>query len=271
MKTRVLLVAAAASFALAQPPSLAHDHGAMNSDGDLSHSAMGSMSGKLIENDHMTMTPKRPITPADLERAAEILRVMRASLAKYRDYSIAVAESYEPFMPSVPQDVYHFSSREQTFAEYMGEFDLARPGSLLYKKKTFGGYELVGAMYSAPESATPEYLDELIPLSLGQWHAHTNICLPRGVTLADAMNGRMPMRPDIHSTVDSTRGWGRGAARARFGYLADGRFGFTGKIAEAAECSAAGGTFHRQIFGWMIHVHPFHGDDLNAVFGHEPP
>jgi hypothetical protein len=267
IELRLAAIAIAISLGAGAPELFAHDHGAMDSGGDSSQSATGSMSGKLVENEHMTMTPVRPVAPGDMERAGEILRVMREKLSRYQDSNAALADGYEPFMPSIPQEVFHFSSRELTSAEYLGDFDLAQPGSLLYQKKTFGGYELVGAMYSAPPNATPEQLDKLIPLSLSQWHAHTNICLPQGVTLADAMNGVMPMRPDIHSTGNAARG----GVRARFGYLADGRFGFAGTIAREDECGAVNGSFHRQIFGWMVHVYPFVGDDLKVAFGQDVP
>jgi hypothetical protein len=267
MKTRITIAVIAISLGAAAPVLYAHDHSAMDSEGDANQSATSSMSGKLLENDHMAMTPVRHVAPGDVERGNEILRVMREKLSKYRDSDAAVGDGYDPFMPAIPQDVFHFSSREITTAEYLGDFALTRPGSLLYKKKTFGGYELIGAMYSAPPDATPEQLDKLIPLSLSQWHAHTNICLPQGVTLQDAMNGVMPMRPDIHSTGNAARG----GVRARFGYLADRRFGFTGTIAREDDCGAAKGSFHKQIFGWMVHVYPFSGDDFRVAFGHDVP
>src|SRR5260370_23974284 len=166
-------------------------------------------------------------------------------------------------MESVPQDVYHFSNRELTAAEYMGDFDLARPGSLLYEKKTFGGYKLVGAMYDAPAGDTPEQLDALIPLSLSHWHAHTNICLPKGITEADVMNGNVAarMRPDISSGARAPTEFGRGggagdAVRRRAGYLADPRFGFTRTISNQADCDAADGNFHKPIFGVKVHLFP---------------
>ena len=197
---------------------------------------------------------------------------MRVKLAKYEDYKVAMADGYLPYMESVPQDVYHFANRSATVAEYMGDFDLARPGSLLYEKKTFGGYKLVGAMYDAPAGDTPEQLDALIPLGLSHWHAHTNICLPKGVTEADVINGNVGnhMRPDI-SSVDAPREFGRSQSagdeeRIRFGYMADPRFGFEGTISNQADCEAAGGTFHKQIFGWMIHVYPFASDDIKVAF-----
>ena len=265
-------------------PALAHDDMEgmdMNSGGSGGDTgAMGQMGSHMKMSDHMTMTETRAAVPADTQRGEEIIKTMREKLAKYEDSNAALADGYVPYMESVPQDVYHFANRSATAAEYMGDFDLARPGSLLYEKKTFGGYKLVGAMYDAPPGATPEQLDKLIPLSLSHWHAHTNICLPRGISEDDVMNGRIgnAMRPDISSAVDAGRGiaMGRGsgagaAQRMRLGYLADPRFGFTGTISTEADCEAAGGNFHKQIFGWMIHVYPFASEDLKVAFSTDAP
>src|SRR3984957_18983351 len=230
MKTRfisllvaVTLVATLASYAVA------HDMDNMDSGSDSGGTgAMGQMGAHMKMSDHMTMTESRPITPADTQRGEQIVATMRAKLSKYEDYKAAIADGYVPYMESVPQDVYHFANRTATASEYMGDFDLARPGSLLYEKKPFGGYKLVGAMYDAPAADTPEQLDALIPLSLSHWHAHTNICLPKGITEDDVINGRIgnTMRPDISSSVDGARGIGMGrssgagaAQRMRLGYL----------------------------------------------------
>src|SRR5271167_232647 len=232
-----LIVIASVSFAVA------HDMDGMDMDSASDSGgvgAMGQMGAHMKMSDHMTMTESRPMTPADTQRGEQIVATMRAKLAKYEDYKVAIADGYVPYMESVPQDVYHFANRTATASEYMGDFDLARPGSLLYEKKTFGGYKLVGAMYDAPAADTPEQLDALIPLGLSHWHAHTNICLPRGVTEADVINGNVGnnTRPDISSAVDSPRGMMSrstgDSARIRFGYLADPRFGFTGTISNQA-------------------------------------
>jgi hypothetical protein len=256
-------------------PAFAHDMGAMDNDSGASETgATGQMGSHMKISDHMTMTEARPATPADTARGEEIIKTAREKLAKYQDYKVALADGYQPYMESVPQDVYHFSSRSATASEYMGDFDLARPGSLLYEKNTFGGYKLVGAMYDAPPADTPEQLDKLIPLSLSHWHAHTNICLPKGVTEQDVFNGEVhPAGKPIPSAMDRMPG-GRGgssALRMRFGYLADPRFGFTGTISDEGSCEAVGGTFHKQIFGWMIHVYPFTSDDVRVAFSTEAP
>jgi hypothetical protein len=41
---------------------------------------------------------------------------------------------------------------------------------------TGGGYELVGATYTAPRNESSPELDMRVPLSVAQWHAHVNIC-----------------------------------------------------------------------------------------------
>jgi hypothetical protein len=279
MNTRFtsLLVAIALFFTTFFAQATAHDMDGMDmGSGGSDTGAMGQMGAHMKMSDHMRMTESRPMTPADTQRGEQIIATMRAKLSKYEDYKLAMADGYLPYMESVPQDVYHFSNRAATVAEYMGDFDLAHPGSLLYEKKTLGGYKLVGAMYDAPATDTPDQLDALIPLGLSHWHAHTNICLPRGVTEADVINGNVGnnMRPDISSAVDSPRGMSRGtleAARLRFGYLADTRFGFAGTISNQADCEAVGGSFHKQIFGWMIHVYPFASDDLKVAFSTEAP
>ncbi len=282
MKTRFTSLFAALTLIVTLVSyAVAHDMDAMDSDSEGAGSdtgAMGQMGAHMKMGEHMTMTDSRAITPADTQRGELIVATMRAKLTKYEDYKAAIADGYMPYMEQVPQDVYHFSNRAATMSEYMGDFDLARPGSLLYEKKTFGGYKLVGAMYDAPAADTPAQLDALIPLSLSHWHAHTNICLPRGVTEADVINGNVGnnMRPDISSASNAPAEFGRGSGasdslRRRYGYLADPRFGFTGTISNQADCEAAGGSFHKQIFGWMIHVYPFTSDDLKVAFSLEVP
>jgi hypothetical protein len=230
------------------------------------------MGKQITMNAHMTMTELRTPSAADLERGRQIIETMRAALSKYQDYKVAIANGYEPFMPSVPQDVYHFANRQVGAAEYLGDFDLNHPGSLLYEKTTFGGWKLVGAMYDAPPTDTPAQLDKLIPLGIARWHEHTNLCLPAGITEQDVMNGKIGarMRPDITSAIDNPMQQSS-MLRMRLGYMADPRFGFQGTISTAAACEAVGGNFHPLMFGWMVHVYPFGTDDLKVAFSTEAP
>ncbi|MGZ6227317.1 MAG: hypothetical protein ACXWNE_04255, partial [Candidatus Binataceae bacterium] len=95
--------------------------------------------------------------------------------------------------------------------------------SLLYKK-TSKGYELVGAMYTAPRGTSEAKLDQRVPLGVARWHRHVNLCFP-------------------------PKGQGANADWTKFG--------FNGSIATKAACDTAGGRFYPQIFGWMVHVYPW--------------
>jgi hypothetical protein len=193
----------------------------------MSDMAMGHMHGS---NPHMTMTRMRPQTPADVQKANEIVAQLKAGIEKYRDYHVALNDGFQIFMPNVPQPEYHFTNYENGFLAAV-HFDASRPTSLLYKK-TDAGYELVGAMYTMPKRASPEQLDQRVPLSIAIWHLHTNLCLPPQSEL---------------KTADWTK------------------FGLRGSISTQDACDAAGGRFRPSIFGWMVHVYPYQ-TSLDKVF-----
>ncbi len=171
---------------------------------------------------HMHMTKPRPQTPADHKRAEEIAEQLRAAIAKYKDYHVALNDGFKIFLPNVPQKEYHFTNYVNGFLESL-TFDPARPTSLLYRK-TASGYELIGAMYTMPKWATEEQLNERVPLSMATWHRHTNLCVP-------PQDGRR--KPD---------------------YM---KFGLRGSIHTKEACDAAGGKFYPVVFGWMVHVYPY--------------
>jgi len=174
---------------------------------------------------HMKMTAPRPRVAGDQRRADAIVQTLRGAIARYRDYRVAVADGFIQYLPNVPQPIYHFTNYGHAYqAEFA--FDPARPTSLLYKPVP-GGFELVGAMYTAPRRFDEDQLDERVPLSVAAWHEHVNICLPSKAGYA-------------------TADWRR--------------FGFKGTIASASECQAGGGIFHPVIFNWMVHVYPFEQD-----------
>jgi hypothetical protein len=171
---------------------------------------------------HFKLTTPRPATPADQARAEETLKTLRQTLEKYRDYRVALDDGYKIFLPDVPLPEYHFTNYWYgALAAFT--FDPAKPTSLLYKK-TKDGYELTGAMYTASRLADEDDLHERIPLSVAQWHAHVNICLPPA---------------GQERTADWTR------------------FGPRGSIWTEEECRAANGRWRPQMFGWMVHVYPF--------------
>jgi hypothetical protein len=182
------------------------------------------------DSSHMHMTSPRPQFAGDQQRAEEIVQQLRAGIEKYKDYHVALDDGYKIFLPNVPQGEYHFTNYWNGFLEAFS-FDPARPTSLLYKR-TAGGYELVGAMYTMPKRATEEQLNERVPLSLATWHLHTNLCMPP---------------KDQRRTADYAK------------------FGLKGSITTQAACDAAGGRFFPVVFGWMVHVYPYE-DSPQKIF-----
>ena len=219
-------------------PGHQHDDGSMpgmNMDDDKgNHAQAGAMHTMTqghhhMDSAHMRMTPARPATDEDRRRAEEIATTLGGALEKYKDYRVALAEGFHIFAPNLPQPMYHFTNYWSGYLEGF-TFDPGRPTSLLYKK-TKDGYELIGAMYTAPRSASLEELNERIPLGVARWHEHTNLCMPkRGeATHAD---------------------WKK--------------FGLEGSISTEEECQAAGGRFYPVIFGWMVHVYPFESESAKV-------
>lgn len=191
--------------------------------GDHEAETVSSMSGSHAHlGPHFRWTTRRPANQADEATAWDIVRQLRQALAPYREYRAAIDDGYEPFLPNVQQQHYHFTRKWNGFKAAFS-FDPKQPTSLLYRK-TPDGYALEGAMYTAPKRASEEDLNKRIPLSVAQWHAHVNICLPQ--------------KTDMQSAD-----WKK--------------FGPKGSILTKAECDRAGGRFMPQLFGWMVHVYPF--------------
>ena len=189
---------------------------------------------------HMEMTPKRPATRADSLRAAQIVTELRAGIAKYRDVRFAIDDGFKQFAPQIKnQRVYHFTSAKAAIANAF-RFNAAKPTSLLYRKDSAGNFVLVGAMYTAPKRFTAAKLNERIPLGTAQWHKHINWCLP-------------PKGSDAR-WLEKRNG------RPVFGPLG---------VATKEECSAAGGRFLKEIFGWMVHANVFASDDPAVIWGDE--
>ncbi len=218
---------AAGTIAAQGAPSAASDTGSTSDAGSMASMSM-SMDGALMNAPHMRMTKLTAPAPGDSARAAAVLAALRGGVAPYTDYHRALADGFRIFAPDIKQPVYHFTSMRRAMVA-MVDFDPSSPTSLLYERTGDSSYRLVGAMYTARKRASLADLDARVPLSYGQWHVHTNFCLPK---LGD--------RARI-----SERG-------------ADGRplFGGRGSITTEAACQAANGRFYPQIFGWMLHVYP---------------
>jgi hypothetical protein len=204
-------------------PGMDMGHGQMTADQMAQHDANGQMiPGHQHMGPHMKMSAKRPATPEDWTKANEVVTELREGIERYKDYKVALADGFEPFLPNLPQPMYHFTNARNGFLESF-TFDASRPTSLLYKKIA-SGYELIGAMYTMPVRATEEELNERIPLSVAQWHLHTNLCMP---------------------------------ARGQAQHADFTKFGLMGSITTKSACDANGGRFYPILFGWMVHVYPF--------------
>jgi hypothetical protein len=207
--------------------------------------AMESMSsqGDGMEDPHLVLTTPRKATAADSARAAALVATIRKELDRFRDVKAAIAEGYEPFLPNVPQPVYHYTNNRYGLAAAFA-FNPTLPTSLLYRKNGDGTYTLTGVMYTGPLAMSEAMLDRRIPLGMVRWHRHVNWCLPQ-----------------------------RGE-EGRWLELRDGAplFGPRSPIATEAACTAAGGRFVPHLFGWMAHVNAFESDDPAVIWGdhHRP-
>jgi len=195
----------------------------MNQDGS-AHAMLSMSDRKMDMGPHMKMTTLRDLKPGDQEKADQIVTAARKAAEKYVDYKVALADGYRIFLPNWPQKQYHFTNYRYAF-EAAIQFNPDHPTSLLYEK-TSEGYKLIGVMYTAPKNSNWNDLDQRIPLSIAEWHAHINLCMPP---------------PDKRGEA-----WGQNA-----------KFGLAGSITTKDACEAAGGKFMPQIFGWMVHVYPF--------------
>ncbi len=200
-------------------------------DGAAPMGLLGDMSAHDL---HMTFTPDTPARAQDAERARELALEVRAAIARYADPELARADGYSPFLDDRrPRGQVHFTHRGRTRAERRG-IDAERPGSLLYMKHGPGDYELIGAMFTAPQGASLDELDAIVPVSQAQWHLHTDLCLPRRLRDRSAWQERDAQGRPIYGTMSP--------------------------IATEAECDAVGGRFQEAVLGWMVHVYPFGGD-----------
>ena len=124
---------------------------------------------------HMRWTARRPITSDDTKRSEEIVASLREGLRPYKDYRVALDQGFVLRHPDRKTKHYHFGNAQRR-REARWHFDPGKPTALLYRKSG-QGYELEGAMYTAPREMTEEELNDRIPLSVAQWHAHVNLCL----------------------------------------------------------------------------------------------
>lgn len=184
-----------------------------------------AMSSKQVDaGPHMKLTSLRKPNAEDQARAQDIATRTRQALAKYKDYRVALNESYKIFLPQIPMKMKHFTNYRYAM-EAATELNPDRPTSLLYEQNG-QNYKLIGAMFTAPARLAEDELHDRVPLSVAQWHLHINMCLPPKAQRSE-MFRRNP------------------------------RFGLAGAIHTKQACEAEGGRFFPRVFGWMVHVYPF--------------
>ncbi|MDE3109766.1 MAG: hypothetical protein KGL02_07480 [Acidobacteriota bacterium] len=227
----VLLFALPASGAGARQnhrPAAAQPAGDFERDAELYPEALLAASqlmsvSSIDANPHVYTTVPRSAASGDAHRAQEILEILRRSMDKYKNYRTAIADGFDPFMPKTGQKFYWFISSRNAYASAF-EFNPGHPTAMLYKKSN-GTYELVGAVFTAPKTATESQLNDRIPLSVARWHEHVNLCVA-------------PKR-ESSQTSDFRR------------------FGLGGSIVTQGDCAAAGGRWVSQVLGWMVTIFPF--------------
>jgi hypothetical protein len=240
----ILALAVVATTASAQAGGTTHRHEAAPAKGgphtkhdteaaaDPSHAVHEAMGGAMSANPHMRMSSMRVASATDSARADRVVERARVALVKYKDVRVAERDGYRMFAPNIKnQPVYHFTNLRLAIRERF-KFDPAQPSSLLYKRNPDGSLRLVGAMYTAPKDATPDQLDARVPLGIGQWHLHTNMCVPR---------------------LTQT---------ARWKEVSNGRpvFGPASPIATSDACDKVNGKFLPVVFNWMVHANLYEPD-----------
>jgi len=231
------------AFALARGcrPSPTASEAIERPDDHTADAAEHAMSAVMAEDLHMRLTTLRPRVPGDSARAAVILATMQSELARYKDIEVARADGFRQFVPGAAAPVQHYTKLRWAM-QARTRLDPSRPTSLLYRKTSDGGLELVGAMFTAPAGATEDDLDARLPLSVTRWHQHVNWCTPR---VGPRMGERWRETKDGHPV-----------------------FGPRSPIATHEACDAVGGRFRPRLLGWMVHVMAFTEDDPWGVHHH---
>jgi len=180
----------------------------------------------MMMGNHMQMSLKGKWQPGDEQRAQAILTAARGVLVEYADLNTALGDGYKRFGPAngpVGQEIHYTNYRYGRQAQW--HLDYNHPTSILYKR-TSQGMQAVGVMYTAPQDATAEQLNAVVPLSIATWHRHVDFCAgPKSLPYDQ-----------------------------QFGPHA--QFGMQGSIHTQEACKAAHGLWIPVAFGWMTHVYP---------------
>jgi hypothetical protein len=135
----------------------------------------------------MQMTPLSSHVPtrAELARLTWLVHQALAAMARYRDPRVAQRDGYGT-APGlfVPTQGAHYRNATYAGAAASGQFDPAHPPFLVYNT-AHGHAVLSGSVYVMPADATPRQLATIVPLALGSWHQHINLCVVGGPGVLD--------------------------------------------------------------------------------------
>ena len=139
--------------------------------------SLSSVSGHAMTSHVGTLLQTAPPATSEQQRAADALvDATRASISRYVDLSVALADGYRPSTP-VGAPTVHYANPANRHAEIL---DPLHPQALVYATTPSGPW-LLGAMYMMPNARTPGVA---IGGALTEWHVHTNLCFsPIGAQL----------------------------------------------------------------------------------------
>ena len=184
---------------------------------------------------HMLMTRKGQPQSGDREYANVLASQLRESIARFQDVKAAEKAGYYSF-PAEPgpelKEIHYVNP--SLSGNQDSQFNPRKPGSLLYRRTGDGGLELVGAMFTAPATASLAELNRRVPLSIAQWHLHKDICIP--IPLWD--------KEQWQRKIDGGKPV----------------FGPESPIDSKRSCDVVGGRFAPVIFGWMTHAYVYRQD-----------
>ncbi|MGH6630784.1 MAG: hypothetical protein ACREB3_13730, partial [Burkholderiales bacterium] len=177
------------------------------------------------------MTKLGPPMEGDRERARKIIAEVRERIMPFADYHNALEQGFTIYLPKLPQSEYHFFGMVPPAVHFQaGRHPLALT-ALMYAPAESSGYRLAGAMIRANADTPLPKLDQIAPMSIGRWHRHINVCLPRGFTLMDFVRGNLGQdRSGLPGMLPADDDPAAAARNATLGVLADGRFGGGGAL-----------------------------------------
>jgi hypothetical protein len=187
---------------------------------------------------HLRVLDRSSATAGDSARADLLVLEMRDGLGRYRDIAQARADGFRELATPDSVGITHLVNWRWAVEEAF-RFNPAKPTALVYRARRDGKRVLLGAMYTAPDGATPDALDRRVPVRIGRWHQHVDWCTPK--------------RGDDARWTET----GRDGAP---------KFGPASRIDTRQACDSVAGAFHPHVFGWMLHANVFASDEPGVIW-----